>query len=311
MSLTSDDPLGLGISGIGHGGYAEGFSVNGIDLRSFRSQLAAPSSQSTLQSLPLAQRKKIIGDIVELLEKHRGAHTFDQFHLLTAIDLHSDSHRQILEDLKRNNKILFDEKNRTVSYKPNFPEVKAVNDILAKVHVHPFGLNESLLADAYHGVQQDIDRLVEQQQIYRIRPAPPAQSNQSNDNSGSAPPQPPQRGRRQTYSILFPRRRAFEIPMDPAIVQLWRDVQVPANPAELDEQLIAHNLISGKQLKAAHSQKKSRMAQRIATKRKKSDAANLQRKRHRMNLTNTHLLNKDEYSWLKQTAKGQQTQNPS
>ena len=45
------DPLGLGIAGIGYGGFAEGYSVNGVDLtRGSAGQRSADGSTSSYKA---------------------------------------------------------------------------------------------------------------------------------------------------------------------------------------------------------------------------------------------------------------------
>lgn len=126
--MASDDPYGLGVAGIGYGGYSDGFSVNGVDLTlGARGHLTAAhrgggggdAGQSTIASLAVnpAQRKKLVSDMVELLEKHRALHSFDAFTALSTVDLRLPSHAKLLDDLKRNTKIAIDEQQQTITYK--------------------------------------------------------------------------------------------------------------------------------------------------------------------------------------------------
>ena len=120
----ADDPLGLGIEGIGFGGFAEGFSINGVDLsHGLASRLHASSSSSSSQSSSAykaansAQRKKLVSDLVELLEKHRSPHSFDQFVQLSTFDLSDADNAKLLDDLSKNTKVTVDTAKRTIAYK--------------------------------------------------------------------------------------------------------------------------------------------------------------------------------------------------
>ena len=186
-------------------------------------------------------------------------------------------------------------------------------DILQKVQQHPFGLSEERLLDAYHGVQDDIQHLVQNGQILHL-----SSSTASSSSSSSQPPRPRSPSassnpsptppapatstaslRKDAYSILFPRHRQWEVAMDPALVSAWRAVVVPYNPADLDDVLLSAGLMSERQMKAAHLAK-SALAKLEIKKRKKDSAAG-KRKRYRQHLTNTHLLQQDGYQWLKQS----------
>ena len=121
----SDDPYGLGIEGLGYGGFAAGFSANGIDLSYGLAAVAAgrgaPSSSSSSSSfIPVAtavQRRKLVGDLVELLKRHRGQHSFADFAALSTVDLRSAEHTRLLDDIKKNTKIALDERQQSIAYK--------------------------------------------------------------------------------------------------------------------------------------------------------------------------------------------------
>ena len=179
-------------------------------------------------------------------------------------------------------------------------------DILRAVQQHPFGLSEEKLLDAYHGVQDDVRHLVQSGQIYHLSSSTAAASKaKASSTSPSTDPPPststpsPASLRKDAYSILFPRLRHLELPMDSALVQGWHAVSVPYNAADLDDVLVRAGLMSERQMKAAHLAKSALAKLEIKTKRKK-DSGGVARKRYRQNLTNTHLVHQQGYQWLKQ-----------
>ena len=176
---------------------------------------------------------------------------------------------------------------------------------------HPFGLSEEKLLDAYHGVQDDIRYFVEGGQIYHLSSSTAATSRaKSCSASSSADPPPPTAApspaslRKDSYSLLFPRLRHLEVPMDPALVHAWHTVSVPYNAADLDDVLVRAGLMSERQMKAAHLAKSALAKLEIKQKRKRKEGSGSARKRYRQNLTNTHLVNQQGYQWLKQQQSG-------
>ena len=116
----SDDPYGLGIAGIGYGGFAEGFSANGVDLSGGLTagiDRSASQSSSAYRTANAAQRKKLLSDLVELMERHRAVHSFDSFVALSTIDLGHPDNAKLLEDLGKNTKVTVDTTKRTIAYK--------------------------------------------------------------------------------------------------------------------------------------------------------------------------------------------------
>ena len=179
-------------------------------------------------------------------------------------------------------------------------------DILRTVQRHPFGLAEAQLLDAYHGVQDDVHHLVQTGQIYHLRSADSRAPKSKSPTASTEPPAPapsPAAARKDDYSLLFPRHRALEVAMDPALVAAWHAVAVPYNAADLDDVLVRAGLMSERQMKAAHLAKSALAKLEIKTKRKKEGGAG-KRKRYRQTLTNTHLLDTQGYQWLKQQQPG-------
>ena len=122
MSAMSDDVYGLGIAGLGYGGFAQGFSANGYDLMQGGTGGRGGAGGDALSTAALlanspAARKKLVGDMVELLEKHRALHSWEAFALLSTVDLALPGNARLLEDLSKNLKVTLDTAKRTITYK--------------------------------------------------------------------------------------------------------------------------------------------------------------------------------------------------
>jgi len=306
-SVGAYDPLGLGIPDIGGGGYAAvlpGSSAIDLtgDTRS-RDQLAAVHNA--------AARKRTVGAMVALLETRRGKHSWAEFVSIAAIDIAAPANAKLLEDLKRNTKVEVDAQNKTIAYKPTLPDVRDRRDVVMKVGQHPFGISEEQFVDAYHGVQSDIRELVANGDIYQLTSqqtaakaaaiaAAAAASSASPAAAAARPAQSTAPLRKDSYSFLYPRRRQYEVAMSPALVTAWHATTVPSNPADLDELLVRHGLMTAAQAKAAVLAQ-SALA-KLEIKRKKKLASLPQRKRYRQqHLTNTHLIGEKGYDFLKQS----------
>ena len=299
---------GLGIPGIGADGLPAGFSESSHidltvgDLRT-REQVAAVQN--------VAARKRTVADMVELLEKRRGRHSWAEFVSIAAVDIGAPTSAKLLEDLKKNSKVEVDSHHRTIAYKPALPDITNRSDIKVKVGQHPFGISEELFLDAYEGVANDIRELVASGEIYQLtsqQTAAKAAAIAAAAAAASASPAAtaarlaqPAALRKDSYSLLFPRRRQYEVAMSPALVSAWHATSVPSNPADLDELLVRHGLMTAAQAKAAVLAQ-SALA-KLEIKRKKKLASLPQRKRYRQqHLTNTHLIGEKGYDFLKQTA---------
>lgn len=303
----SEDIFGLGIEGLGYGGFAaDTYSTNGIQLNNTTTATtAAAGAIGTAASLNKDQRKKQVADIVELLEKQRSVHSFAAFFQLSSIDLNEPSNKQLRTDLSKNSKIQLDEVQQTISYKATLPDVRSRADILSKVNTHSLGIAEELFLDAYHGVEADIDTFVKQQELFRLRPSNNNNTDNQKNNDTNIPAASSSSAststapkRKDAYSILLPRRRQLEVQMTPALQQLWHNVSVPVNPVDLDSLLLQHNLMSAKQMKRAQLAASAAARGELKRKKKGSNNNNQQRKRYRQHLTNTHLINQQGYSWL-------------
>ena len=306
LGLPSDgsyDPLGLGIPGIGAGGYTAvlpGSSAIDLTIDSRgRDQLAAVHNA--------AARKRTVGDMVELLEARRGRHSWSEFLNIAAVDIAAPANAKLLDDLKRNTKVELDTQNRTIAYKPTLPDVRNKRDVLVKVGQHSFGISEAQFSDAYPSVKDDIRQLVADGELYQLS-SPQTQTKAaavaaaaSSASPAARPAQPTASLRKDHYSLLFPRRRQYEVAMSPALVSAWHATSVPSNPADLDELLVRHGLMTAAQAKAALLAQ-SALA-KLEIKRRKKLASLPQRKRYRQqHLTNTHLIGEKGFDFLKDTA---------
>ena len=303
------DPLGLGIPGIGADPYsAAGFlGASAIDL-SGGGDGRSRDAQALLSNS--AARKRTVAEVVDLLRARRGRHSWADFVSFAAVDIAAPANAKLLDDLKRNSKVELDTTNRTIAYKATLGDVNNKRDVALKVQQHPFGISEQQFEDAYIGVESDLKQLVADGDIYQLSSQQTAAAaKQSNANAttataataaAAARPVQPSAQKKDSYSLLFPRRRQYEVSMSPALVSAWQSCSVPSNPADLDELLVRHGLMTAAQAKAAVLAQ-SALA-KLEIKRKKKLASLPQRKRYRQqHLTNTHLVGEKGYDFLKQT----------
>ena len=54
---------------------------------------------------------------MDLLEKHRAVHSFEQFVALSTVDLRDAAHALLLDDLSRNAKVTVDAAKQTITYR--------------------------------------------------------------------------------------------------------------------------------------------------------------------------------------------------
>ena len=303
MADDAYDPLGLGIAGIGVGGYASSFATSStISLTAGdgrdREQLAAVHNA--------AARKRTVAELVERLQSRRGKHSWADFAHIAAIDIAAPANAKLLDDLKKNSKVELDTQNRTIAFKPTLADVGERKDVLVKVGQHPFGIAEEHFMDAYPGVDSDIRELVAGGDIYQLTSqqtakAAAAAAAAAASSLATAPLPAARALQKDRYSILYPRRRQYEVGMSSALVSAWHATTVPSNPADLDELLVRHGLMTAAQAKAAVLAQ-SALA-KLEIKRKKKLASLPQRKRYRQqHLTNTHLIGEKGYDFLKPTA---------
>ena len=307
MADDQYDPLGLGIPGIGPGGVPAGYIGSGtIDLTVGDSRTR--DQQAAVHNV--AARKRTVGDMVELLESRRGAHSWADFVAIAAIDIGAPANAKLLDDLKKNSKVELDAANRTIAYRPTLPDVASKRDVLHRVGQHPFGISEAQFEDAYHGVLNDIRELVADGDIYQLTSqqtavkAAAALAASAAAQSAASPAATAKASqpalRKDAYSLLFPRRRQYEVVMSAPLVRAWHATSVPSNPADLDELLVRHGLMTAAQAKAAVLAQ-SALA-KLEIKRKKKLASLPQRKRYRQqHLTNTHLIGQTGFDFLKQS----------
>ena len=305
------DPLGLGIPGIGADTYsAAGFlGASAIDLTGGGDARSRDAQALVSNS---AARKRTVAEVVDLLRARRGRHSWADFVSFAAVDIAAPANAKLLDDLKRNSKVELDTASRTIAYKPTLGDVKDRRDIVLKVQQHPFGISELLFEDAYIGVEIDLKQVVAEGDILQLSSQQTAAAKQAVTATpaaaaaaagSAARPAQTSTQKKDSYSLLFPRRRQYEVAMSPALVSAWQSCSVPSNPADLDELLVRHGLMTAAQARAALLAQSALATLEI--KRKKKLASLPQRKRYRQqHLTNTHLVGEKGYDFLKQTNAG-------
>jgi hypothetical protein len=147
-------------------------------------------------------------------------------------------------------------------------------------YTHGIPLNE--LVDAYPGIDKDIQSLVLEGVIMSIF------------------------NKERNRAILFPRHKEYEISMDDDLKKLWNYIHMP-NANDLDDELRDANLISEKAYEVAKIERGRAVTEKtqVATTGVSDRLQELKRrarnrKKKNEKLTNTHLLNSDVYSFLKE-----------
>ncbi|SPQ96635.1 TFA2 Winged helix domain-containing protein [Plasmodiophora brassicae] len=213
--------------------------------------------------------RELQDDVLSWLRENRGWRTFDDIRT-SRLRLDLTAHPALLSNLIAHARVAH--RDDALSYNPVHPGVNNVDDLRALLARHRQGLSVQSLADAYVGVEADVQTLKESELIYAI----------ANTESKE--------------TMLYPRDARLEVQVDDDIKRLWDDVNMPGDDVELERELHAAGLMSVDELETGH-QTSARMKRPT----KRAPKGRAPQKKRRYQLTNVHVL--DQYDWLRESSK--------
>ncbi|KAJ3227024.1 hypothetical protein HK099_003647 [Clydaea vesicula] len=165
--------------------------------------------------------------------------------------------QELFEELKNNERLIYDEKNKTFAYRHTY-NIRSKEDLLnlLKQNKDYGGMDYKGMKDSYHGLATAVDQLEAEGHVYVLRQ------------------------KDQTPKMIFYNDNNLNIEMSPEFIKMWDEVEVPKN---IEKELKNANLKSMETFK-------NKVNEKILVKEKKKRVNN------RARITNKHIWGEVEKS---------------
>jgi len=210
--------------------------------------------------------------IVETLQRTRLPYTLGRIKKEMKVDLTAKENYPVLNKLKDHSRVVV-QGGKIFAYKPEIDNVNNLDQLRARISRTREGIRRETLCDCYLSAERDLEALIEAKDVLVM-------GKEDDRKLQIIFPMPPNSGK-----------------MDPDIKQLWTNVQMPRNEADLDQYLLDTNQITKDRVLAANKYN----ARKRGLVRKRKEKREKVKKVAR--LTNTHMVGKAGYGWLEKMQK--------
>lgn len=212
--------------------------------------------------------------VIQWLRENRGVYPLSVIKEKTGVDLIEHDAR-VRQELEKNNAVVYDPNVQMIRYQAKHM-VEGGNNLKGLANLlrdEPLGLPLDAVVDCYPGAAVDLEALC---------------------MSGDAVKVPNFETR--TYMIYWRENQDLNIEVDQDIQRLWHNIHMPKTKVDLDAELNQMGHMSKQDLASEHLATVSNYGGLTSKKRRRTTKS---KGRWRRGLTNTHMMNKEGYGWMK------------